>query len=242
MPHYISSIRNDSECCTRTYRQIPFVISRGGQALAEVAHIDLSQLDELCAQLQCLIACDVINPLTGLNRASHIFGPQKGPTPDDAARLDAALAQFAELAHRLTGENHSNSPGYGAAGGTPLGLSLIFKTQIQTGIEMVLEADKVLHGADLVITGGGQMDNQTLQGKTPFGIARKAVSLGIPVIGIAGSLGAESEALMHCFKGIFSALRAPQLLEQVLAEAGMNLQRTASNVAAMLKLGGTIKP
>ncbi|VUS47175.1 glycerate kinase [Klebsiella grimontii] len=220
-------------------------ISRGGQALVEVAHIDLSQLDERCAQLQCLIACDVTNPLTGLNGASHIFGPQKGATLDDAARLDAALAHFADLAHRLTGENHSNSPGYGAAGGTPLGLSLIFKTQIKPGIEMVLEvleADKVLQGADLVITGEGQMDNQTLQGKTPFGIARKAVSLGIPVIGIAGSLGAESEALMHCFKGIFSAVRAPQSLEQVLAEAGMNLQRTASNVAAMLKLGGTIKP
>lgn len=215
-------------------------ICRGGQALAEVAHLDLSQVDKRCAQIQFVIACDVTNHLTGVTGASHVFGPQKGAGPDDVVRLDAALDHFAHLVQKLTGEDNRNSPGYGAAGGTPLGLSLIFKTKIKPGIEMILEtldADKVLQGANLVITGEGQMDNQTLQGKTPFGIAQKAADLGIPVIGIAGSLGAESEDLMHYFDGIFSTVRAPQSLDQVLSEAGTNLQRTAKNVAAMLKLG-----
>lgn len=111
---------------------------------------------------------------------------------------------------------------------------------MKPGIEMVLDAldaESVLKNADLVITGEGQMDNQTLQGKTPFGIAQRAANLGIPVIGIAGSLGAETDALNLHFAGVFDSVRAPQSLEQVLSEASENLQRTARNVAAMLKLG-----
>lgn len=215
-------------------------VGRGGLALADIAHLDLSQVDPRWSQIHCVIACDVTNPLTGPSGASHIFGSQKGATAQDAIRLDAALTHFADIAQRLTGKNYQAIPGYGAAGGAPLGLSLLFDTEIKPGIEMVMEAldaDSVLSGADLVITGEGQMDNQTLQGKTPFGIARKAAALNIPVIGIAGSLGAESDALMHTFSGIFSTVRAPQPLEQVLSEAAENLQRTASNVAAMLKLG-----
>lgn len=227
------------------YNQQGESIRRGGLALNEAVHLDLSQIDLRCAQTDCIIACDVTNPLTGPCGASHIFGPQKGATGSDVIRLDDALTHFAGIAQRLTGNDYRAIRGYGAAGGTPLGLSLLFNIEIKPGIEMVmetLEADKILAGADLVITGEGQMDNQTLQGKTPFGIARKAKAFGIPVIGIAGSLGAESDALMHTFKGIFSTVRAPQPLEQVLSEAGKNLQRTASNVAAMLKLGSMLKP
>ncbi|EKO3425416.1 glycerate kinase [Vibrio fluvialis] len=216
------------------------VIGRGGRALADVAEIDLTALDGRCAHVDMVIACDVANPLTGPAGASHIFGPQKGATPEDVAQLDEALTHFADLAAKKCGTHCGNMPGFGAAGGAPLGLSLLFPIEMKPGIEMVLDAldaESVLKNADLVITGEGQMDNQTLQGKTPFGIAQRAANLGIPVIGIAGSLGAETDALNLHFAGVFDSVRAPQSLEQVLSEASENLKRTARNVAAMLKLG-----
>lgn len=133
--------------------------------------------------------------------------------------------------------------GYGAAGGAPMGLGLLFNMQIKPGIEMVLDvlqADEVLKGADLVITGEGQMDNQTLQGKTPYGIAKRASLQGIPTIGIAGSLGTEVEVLYGEMSSLFGTVRSPQTLEKVLQEAELNLTRTARNIAATLRLGHKI--
>lgn len=103
-----------------------------------------------------------------------------------------------------------------------------------------LDADKVLEGASLVVTGEGQMDNQTLQGKTPFGIAQRALKQNIPTIGIAGSLGKDVEKLYDSMSSLFGTVRSPQSLDQVLLEANQNLTRTARNIAATLKLGGQI--
>ena len=103
-----------------------------------------------------------------------------------------------------------------------------------------LNADEVLKGASLVVTGEGQMDNQTLQGKTPFGIALRAQKQGIPTIGIAGSLGTEVDELYSAMGALFGTVRSPQSLEQVLKEAEINLTRTARNIAATLKLGSAI--
>ncbi|MEZ8346183.1 glycerate kinase [Vibrio splendidus] len=222
-------------------------LGRGGAALAELASIDLTGLDSRCADIELIVACDVDNPLCGDNGASHIFGPQKGATPDQVLMLDKALANFAQIAESQ-GCVGGNDPvhkrtGYGAAGGTPMGLGLLFNMQIKPGIEMVLDvlqADDVLKGADLVITGEGQMDNQTLQGKTPYGIAKRASLQGIPTIGIAGSLGTEVEALYGEMSSLFGTVRSPQSLDQVLQEAEKNLTRTARNIAATLKLGRKI--
>lgn len=219
-------------------------LNRGGAALAELESIDLTGLDSRCADVELIVACDVDNPLCGDNGASHIFGPQKGATPDQVLMLDKALANFAQIAESqgcVGGDDpvHKRT-GYGAAGGTPMGLDLLFNMQIKPGIEMVLDilqADEVLKGADLVITGEGQMDNQTLQGKTPYGIAKRASLQGIPTIGIAGSLGTEVEALYGEMSSLFGTVRSPQSLDQVLQEAEKNLTRTARNIAATLKLG-----
>ncbi|PTP56133.1 glycerate kinase [Vibrio splendidus] len=219
-------------------------LNRGGAALAELASIDLTGLDSRCADVELIVACDVDNPLCGDNGASHVFGPQKGATPDQVLILDKALANFAQIAESqgcVGGDDpvHKRT-GYGAAGGTPMGLGLLFNMQIKPGIEMVLDvlqADEVLKGADLVITGEGQMDNQTLQGKTPYGIAKRASLQGIPTIGIAGSLGTEVEALYGEMSSLFGTVRSPQSLDQVLQEAEKNLTRTARNIAATLKLG-----
>ncbi|MEL0607943.1 glycerate kinase [Vibrio echinoideorum] len=222
-------------------------LGRGGAALAELALIDLTDLDSRCADVELIVACDVDNPLCGDNGASHIFGPQKGASPEQVVTLDKALANFAQIAESqgcVGGDDPVHSRvGYGAAGGTPMGLGLLFNMQIKPGIEMVLDvlqADDVLKGADLVITGEGQMDNQTLQGKTPYGIAKRASLQGIPTIGIAGSLGTEVEALYGEMSSLFGTVRSPQSLDQVLQEAEKNLTRTARNIAATLKLGRKI--
>ncbi|MEZ9952945.1 glycerate kinase [Vibrio splendidus] len=222
-------------------------LGRGGAALAELASIDLTGLDSRCADIELIVACDVDNPLCGDNGASHIFGPQKGASPEQVVTLDKALANFAKVAEAqgcVGGDDPVHKRvGYGAAGGTPMGLGLLFNMQIKPGIEMVLDvlqADDVLKGADLVITGEGQMDNQTLQGKTPYGIAKRASLQGIPTIGIAGSLGTEVEALYGEMSSLFGTVRSPQSLDQVLMEAENNLTRTARNIAATLKLGRKI--
>ncbi|MEZ8503525.1 glycerate kinase [Vibrio splendidus] len=222
-------------------------LGRGGAALAELALIDLTDLDSRYTDVELIVACDVDNSLCGDNGASHIFGPQKGATPEQVLLLDKALANFAQIAEKqgcVGGDDPVHKRvGYGAAGGTPMGLGLLFNMQIKPGIEMVLDvlqADDVLKGADLVITGEGQMDNQTLQGKTPYGIAKRASLQGIPTIGIAGSLGTEVEALYGEMSSLFGTVRSPQSLDQVLMEAEKNLTRTARNIAATLKLGRKI--
>lgn len=215
-------------------------LNEGGLALQQLKSIDLTDLHPRCSEVEFIIACDVDNPLCGKSGASHIFGPQKGATDSDVLALDLALNQFAECSDALTGRNSLNVSGYGAAGGTPMGLSLAFDIQIKPGIEMVLDTlnfDSLLDNADLVITGEGQMDNQTLQGKTPYGVAKRAKARHIPTIGIAGSLGKEVEALYETIESVFGTVRSPQALPQVLSEAEVNLTRTARNIAQTLKLG-----
>ncbi|MGB5446044.1 MAG: glycerate kinase [Psychromonas sp.] len=219
--------------------ELPF----GGAALADLAAIDLTNLDKRCVNVEFIVACDVSNPLTGDNGASKVFGPQKGATPEMVAKLDKALAHFADVAQKTLTVNHQQSAGFGAAGGAPMGLCLAFDIQIQAGIDMVLDilkVDDALQGADLVITGEGQMDNQTLNGKTPFGIAKRALARDIPVIAIAGSLGTEVEALYNTIGSIFGTVRSPQPLAQVLSEAEGNLTRTARNIAATLAMGNKL--
>lgn len=215
----------------------------GGAALVNLASINLTELDKRCADVEFIVACDVSNPLTGENGASAIFGPQKGATPEMVELLDNALSHFANVAQQSTQINHQQSVGFGAAGGAPLGLSLAFNIQIKAGIDMVLDilnVNELLQGADLVISGEGMMDNQTLNGKTPFGIAKRAAERGIPVISIAGSLGAEVDALYDTMGSIFGTVRSPQQLAQVLSEADKNLTRTARNVAATLAMGNKL--
>lgn len=218
-------------------------LSGGGAELSQLASIDLDGLHPRCKEVTFVVACDVNNPLCGESGASAVFGSQKGASQIQVQQLDAAIGHFADIAQVLTGVNHRDSKGFGAAGGTPLGLSLAFNIQIKAGIEMVLDAldaDKVLEGASLVVTGEGQMDNQTLQGKTPFGIAQRALKQNIPTIGIAGSLGKDVEKLYGSMSSLFGTVRSPQSLDQVLSEASQNLTRSARNIAATLKLGGQI--
>ena len=171
----------------------------GGSALAKLASADLSGLDPRLAKTEFVVACDVNNPLCGPKGASATFGPQKGATPAIVSELDAALRHYGEVIESLTGKSLSDVAGAGAAGGMGVPLMAWLDARMQPGIEMVIETldlNSVVKDADLVITGEGRMDSQTIQGKTPAGVAKAAKARGIPVIALAGGMS-EDYAVVH---------------------------------------------
>lgn len=214
----------------------------GGGALASLERIDLSGLDPRLSECTIDVACDVDNPLCGPKGASAIFGPQKGATPEMIATLDRNLAHFAAVAKAQLGVDVADLPGSGAAGGLGAGLRAVVGATLRPGVEIVMEAvgmDAIVADADLVVTGEGRIDGQTVHGKTPVGVAAVARRHGCPVIAIAGSVGAGAEAVHdHGIDAVFGILPRPCTLAEALAEAEPNLRRTARNVAATLALGG----
>ena len=214
-------------------------LAKGGAALSRLAKINTDNLHPRANQVEWLLACDVDNPLCGPRGASAVFGPQKGASLEDVKILDMALGHFAKQVAGQTQKDHSTTKGYGAAGGAALGLSLFAAPKLEAGINIVLKTANFkqhLEGTDLVITGEGQMDYQTLHGKAPYGVAKAAKEKGIKVIGISGSLGADTSGLEEYFDAIFDSTRASMPLEQVLVEAEKNLVNLAANIASTLKL------
>lgn len=216
-------------------------IARGGAALAELARIDASGLDPRLADCAIEVACDVRNPLLGPHGASAVFGPQKGATPAMVAQLDAALAHFARIVQRDLGRDVAALPGAGAGGGIGAALIAGLGVALRPGIEVLgelLGLDAAIRAADLVITGEGRIDAQTLSGKAASGVARIAQGHGKPVIAIGGSIECSATQLHSLgFDAAFAALQAPASLEQAIAGAGENLRQVARNVAALLALG-----
>ncbi|APG16642.1 glycerate kinase [Kosakonia radicincitans DSM 16656] len=216
-------------------------IAPGGAALESLARIDLRELDKRLAGCRIEVACDVTNPLTGEAGASAVFGPQKGATPEMIARLDKALEHYAEIIARDLDIDVLNLAGGGAAGGMGAALYAFCGAELRQGIEIVTDAlalDKHVRGADLVITGEGRIDSQTVHGKVPVGVAKVAKRYNIPVIGIAGSLTADVGVVHdHGIDAVFSVLYTICTLEKALENAGENVRMTARNVAAVLKAG-----
>lgn len=214
----------------------------GGAALAQLASVDLSQLDARLAQTDILVACDVDNPLCGAKGASAVFGPQKGATPERVKQLDAALQHYGEKIELATGKSVLNVAGAGAAGGMGAALFGLLNARLQPGIEIVTEALKLadaVQGADLVITGEGRIDSQTVHGKTPVGVARVAKRYDIPVIAIAGGMTPDYSVVhQHGLDAVFSVLNRIQTLPEALEGARENVRVTARNVAAVWKMGG----
>ncbi|RLM12163.1 glycerate kinase [Gibbsiella quercinecans] len=215
-------------------------LAPGGAALAQLADIDLAALDSRLKQIAFTVACDVDNPLCGEKGASAIFGPQKGATPEMVRQLDAALRHYGELLERTTGRAVMDTPGAGAAGGMGAALLGMLQAQLRPGIEIVIETlrlEDAVRDADLVITGEGRLDSQSIHGKTPIGVARVAKRYGLPVIGIAGSLAQDHQVVhQHGIDAAFSVIDRIVTLEQALADAAHNLQVTARNVAAVWRL------
>ncbi|HHG9495746.1 TPA: glycerate kinase [Citrobacter farmeri] len=220
-------------------------IGKGGAALDALARIDISQLDPRLAACRIEVACDVTNPLTGKEGASAVFGPQKGATAETIDRLDTALAHYAQIIARDLKVDVLELAGGGAAGGMGAALYAFCGAQLRRGIEIVTDAlqlDAYVADADLVITGEGRIDSQTIHGKVPVGVAKVANRYNKPVIGIAGSLTADVGIVHeHGLDAVFSVIYTICTLDDALKNAAENVRMTARNVAATLKMGQTLR-
>lgn len=220
-------------------------IAPGGAALETLAQIEIGQLDTRLAACRIEVACDVTNPLTGNEGASAVFGPQKGATPEMIVRLDKALVHYAQLIARDLNVDVSGLAGGGAAGGMGAALYAFCGAELRRGIEIVTDAlqlDACVVDADLVITGEGRIDSQTVHGKVPVGVASVAKRYNKPVIGIAGSLTADVGVVhQHGIDAVFSVIYNICTLDDALKNAAENVRMTARNVAATIRLGQLIR-
>ncbi|MEZ3180973.1 glycerate kinase [Streptomyces pimonensis] len=212
-------------------------VAPGGGGLAELASADLSGLDPRLSSVEFVLASDVDNPLTGPQGAPAVYGPQKGASPEDVETLDAALAHFVKVLEGVAGAKAAAcaaSPGAGAAGGIGFG-ALLLGAGFRPGIEVMLDVlgfAPALERADLVITGEGSLDEQTLHGKAPAGVAAAARAAGREVVAVCGRLALPPEVLGRA--GIRRAYALTDLEPDVakcIAEAGPVLERTAERIA-----------
>lgn len=221
-------------------------IGFGGISLSALDSIDISQMDERIKQCEFEVACDVTNPLTGENGASAIFGPQKGATAQDIQLLDANLKHFASLIKDCFNIDIETVPGTGAAGGMGAALLAFMQAKLRPGIEIItklLNLDSLIEQADLVVTGEGRLDYQSVNGKVPVGVANIAKKYNKPVIAIVGSLGDKAEAVYpYGITAMFSILSQVSSLSQALDRkvAEANLYHTSKNIALTLKIGKTL--
>jgi len=216
-------------------------LAKGGLALAQLARLSLHGLDPRLAQVRFEVAADVDNPLCGPHGASHIFGPQKGASPAQVLQLDAALGHFAEHSAAVLGQDLRESPGAGAAGGMGFAAKAYLGATFRPGVEVVAELtglEQAVIGADLVITGEGRFDAQTLRGKTPFGVARVAAAHQVPVLVIAGTLGEGYEQMYACgVTAAFAVTSGPMTLDHACRHAAALLRDRARDIARVWALG-----
>ncbi|EGR3977936.1 glycerate kinase [Vibrio cholerae] len=213
----------------------PIQLTGGG--LRELTHIDLQDFDPRLQNCDILVACDVNNPLCGDKGASAVFGPQKGATPEDVQLLDGTLRQFGLLTEKVTGKMVLESAGAGAAGGMGAALLAYTQARLRPGIEIVLETVQLAHqvsDADLVITGEGRIDSQTVHGKTPMGVAKVAKRFDVPVLALCGCTGDNYQAVYQCgIDAVFAAVPRAMSLDDALKESDFNLADLAENVARL---------
>ncbi|GGP82231.1 glycerate kinase [Shewanella ulleungensis] len=223
-------------------------IKFGGAALATLHNIDIQSLHPNISDCTIEVACDVDNPLCGPRGASAIFGPQKGASAVMVEQLDQALAHFANVINRQQTPQITlgceYQAGAGAAGGMGFGVMALLAASLKPGVEIVTQSvglEKHCQDADLVITGEGRIDGQTVYGKTPMGVLNVAKRYNVPTIAIAGCLGDNADAIIQQgMIAIFPIIPAVQSLEQVLSDAQLNLTNTAQNIAAVWSL--SLKP
>ncbi|MFL4475960.1 glycerate kinase [Paeniglutamicibacter sp. MACA_103] len=215
-------------------------LARGGGALASLARVDLGSLDPRIATTSFTLAADVENPLTGSNGAAFVFAPQKGASPEQVRELDAALGRWARvLGQGLDSERIdvlAASPGAGAAGGVGFAALAVLGATRRRGIDVVLELtglEAALEGAVAVFTGEGSLDAQSLEGKTPVGVAQLAAAHGIPVYAICGRNQLSTEqATAAGFTAVRSLLELEEDVARCMSEGGSLVQRAATQLTA----------
>jgi len=210
------------------------------ESLLRLDSIDCSSLDSRVAAISLVILCDVNSSLLGPRGTAAVFGPQKGATGSDVILLESCLKQFRDVVFRQWGADMAAVHYGGAAGGVSAGLSAVLGAQLVSGIDYFLDSmyfDQALEQADLLITAEGSIDLQTLEGKAPFGVARRARRKRIPVLGLTGSvpMGWEEE-IYSFFDVILPINHAPVSKTEALGETAANLTRTARTLGNLLSL------
>ncbi|MFP4662186.1 MAG: glycerate kinase [Halanaerobiales bacterium] len=215
-------------------------IEFGGEQLASIKKIDVRNLDKRLKKVEIVAASDVTNPLYGEKGAAYYYGPQKGATADDVKFLDTCFRYFANMVKTELGQDVDRMEGGGAAGGLGVALKVFLNASIQSGIELILsitEIDKYLQKVDLVITGEGKIDKQTLMGKAPIGVARRAKKYDLPVIAIAGYMNTDSYKVLKAgIDTIFSITQRPITYEEAFANTAKWIEVTTEQIIKLVNL------
>jgi len=210
----------------------------------ELVSIDLKTLDPRLKDVEFEIACDVTNPLTGVNGATHVFGRQKGATSEMIQNLEKGMIEYGGLLEAAAGRSIVEVPGAGAAGGLGAGLLALPSVKLRSGFEIVsdvIQLDSEIKQADLVITGEGKVDAQTLFGKVPFGVAGLAAKYKVPVVCVAGTVGSDADVLLnHGIHAVFSILQKPVSLEEAKRNAPVLLENLGEQLIRLIQVGRSL--
>lgn len=214
-----------------------------GGDTGRIVRIDTTKVIPELRESSFVVACDVTNPLTGINGASHVFGVQKGAHNEMIEKLDNNLSNFASVVKKTVGKDYSLCSGAGAAGGMGFAFLAFLNANLKSGVDTVLDAigfDTIIEGAALVITGEGRLDLQTCMGKAPYGVLKRCVKIGVPVIAIGGSVDpAAVSSLMNAgFSSVFPIISGPMDMKTALnyEVASGNVERTVAQILRTLKI------
>ena len=214
-------------------------LREGGAALLNLEQIDISQIDGRIKNAKFIVASDVDNPLTGPQGASFTYGPQKGATPQMAKLLDQALSRFAAVVKKDLGCDLTKVKGAGAAGGLGAGLIAFLDAELQPGLDLVLNQLKfnsLMHGCSLVITGEGKLDQQSLHGKVPIGVAIRSCKFKVPVLALTGALLADSSELHKAgITAAFAIADGPLSVEESIKRGPELLKRKTEELMYLWK-------
>ncbi len=209
-----------------------------GENLARVAKIDMSGLLPALRGIEVITMCDIDNPLCGKNGAAHIFGPQKGADPAMVEYLDGQLRAIAETVKRELGRGVADLPGAGAAGGMGGGMVAFLGSRLQMGIETVLDTvgfDRLVSDADLVLSGEGKIDTQSLRGKVVIGVARRCKKHGVPLVALVGDIGDNIEnAYEEGVSAVFSTNRVAVDFSVARTRSKSDMALTVDNLMRFL--------
>jgi len=215
-------------------------IGFGGGEIEKVKKIDLKSMDKRIARTEFVIASDVRNPLLGPRGAARVYGPQKGATPKMVERLERGLSNLARVIRKEFSISVENLPGSGAAGGLGAGLYAFLGAKMESGVELVMRIaglEDRIKRADLVVTGEGKLDRQTLYGKAVMGVIKTARKYKVPIVCIAGSIMPEAKDLYRLgVKGLLSIIKMPMSLQQALGESRSLLVDASENLGHLLNL------
>ena len=240
------SATNDGGCGAAAALGVTFRNRQGnsfiptGKTLRQIDSIHLDKMHPLLRQTEIIVMCDVDNPLCGENGAARVFAPQKGADEAMVKRLDKGLAHLAEIIERDVGVSILNMPGAGAAGGMGGAMAAFFGSPLRMGIETVLDTvgfDALLEGADMVVTGEGRLDAQSLRGKVVLGVCRRAKKAGVPVVAIVGDVGEGISSLYEeGLSAVFSINRVAVPYEEAKLRAREDLRETMSAILELWKI------